>query len=119
MDDERASPAPEKKKTGLDEWLGPEEAQCQEEQGGTVHEVAQYFTEKAATRETKPLLWWKMNINRFPRLGTPRFVAAISSPSISLPSISLQRHFAVYHFVGRTLRRLPFRRGDASSPAVS
>ena len=69
VDDERASPASKKKRTALDELLGPEEAQCQEEQGGVLDEVAQYFTEKPATRETKPLLWWKMNSDCFPRLA--------------------------------------------------
>ena len=62
-------PATKKKKTALDLLLGPEEAQCEEEQGAAVEEVTRYFAEKPVARETKPLVWWKMNSYRFPRLA--------------------------------------------------
>ena len=78
-------PATKKKKTALDLLLDPEEAQCEEEQGAAVEEVTQYFAEKPVARETKLLVWWKMNCYRFSRLAKlariKLCISATSTPS--------------------------------------
>ena len=79
--DDRAPPV---KKTALDVLLGEEEMQCEEDQGVAVEEIAQYFAERPVARETKPLVWWKMNCYRFPRiaeLARSTLVPATSTPS--------------------------------------
>lgn len=45
-------------KSALDVLLGQDDDPTE---GAAAEEVTQYLAEKPATRETKPLEWWKLN----------------------------------------------------------
>ena len=53
--------------TAIDILLGPDDDSDRDLTAG--EELDQYFAERAVSRQTKPLEWWKDNAKRFPRLA--------------------------------------------------
>ena len=66
--------------TAFDILLGPDDDSDRDLTAG--EELEQYFAERAASRQTKPLQWWKDNAKRFHRLA----IVAQSIPATSTPS---------------------------------
>jgi len=69
--------------TAFDLLLGPDDDSDQDLTAG--EELEQYFAERAASRQTKPLQWWKNNTKSFPRLAIDAqnllCIPATSTPS--------------------------------------
>ena len=80
---EVVEPQLKKKRTSsLDLILGPEQAASHI---STADELKQFLSEKPSLRKDSPLLWWKVNAERFPNLAclarVPLSIPAISAPS--------------------------------------
>ena len=72
-------PPAKKKKSALDVLLGPEQTSSV---SSVADELTQYLSETPLPRNQSPLLWWKVNAERFPNLAP----VLLSIPATSTPS---------------------------------
>ena len=75
-------PPEKKKKSALDVLLGPEQTSSV---SSVTDELTQYLSETPSPRNHSPLLWWKINAERFPNLA-PVARVLLSIPATSTPS---------------------------------
>ena len=83
--------------TAFDILLGPDDDSDQDLTAG--EELEQYFAERAVSRQTKPLQWWKDNARRFPRL------AVIAQSLLCIPATSTPSE-RIFSKAGLTVSKL-------------